>query len=113
MRSQTYLLISIVSAALPSVAVTATASAAPASTCDVDLRVSLRSAAREISSLRADKPGQARVFARDGAEFTAGTARWLAAQLHHAERACARDDGAAAASGLADIDAVLNSRRHP
>jgi hypothetical protein len=111
MRSQPYLLISIVSAAMLSV--TATASAAPASTCDAALRASLRSAAREINSLRPDKPGQARVFARDGSEFTAGTARWLAAELRQAERACARDDGASAASGIADIDALLNSRRHP
>ena len=45
-----------------------------------------------VDMLRPDKPGQARVFASDGSEFTAGQVMWMKGQLRLAERACARGD---------------------
>ena len=44
---------------------------------------------RLVDSLRPDKGGQARVFAADGSEFTAGQALWMRGQLRKVARLCA------------------------
>jgi hypothetical protein len=73
--------------------------------CDAGLTVPLQGALRLVRSMHGDKPGQARVFAADGQEFTAGTARWMSAELEIARRACARGDSATAS---VHVDAVRN-----
>jgi hypothetical protein len=64
---------------------------------------------RIVDSLRPDKGGQARVFAVDGSEFTAGQARWMQGQLHKVEEACVRGDQTRAAQLLAEVQELLRS----
>ena len=77
--------------------------------CDIALTAQYHESARIVESLRPDKGGQARVFAVDGSEFTAGQARWMQGQLHEVEVACARGDRARAAQLLADVQELLRS----
>jgi hypothetical protein len=53
-----------------------------------------RECVRLVDSLRPDKAGQARVFAADGSEFTAGQALWMQGQLRKVARLCASHDPA-------------------
>jgi len=67
---------------------------------------------RLVDSLRPDKAGQARVFAADGSEFTAGQALWMQAQLRKVDRLCASarpEDRAQATQILTDISRLLQS----
>jgi hypothetical protein len=73
--------------------------------CEPAVTAPLQDAARLVGSMRSDKPGQARVFAADGAEYTAGAARWMRSELDIASRACARGDNATA---IRHLDAVRN-----
>ena len=73
--------------------------------CDVGVNAQLQGADRLVESIRSDKPGQARVFAADGSEYTAAAARWMSAELGIANRACARGDSATA---IRRVDAVRN-----
>jgi hypothetical protein len=65
--------------------------------------------ARIVDSLRPDKAGQARVFALDGSEVTAGQARWMQGQLHKVEEACVHGDQLRAAQLLAAVQELLKS----
>jgi hypothetical protein len=76
--------------------------------CEPGLTAPLQGAERLVRSLRFDKPGQARVFAADGKEYTAGAARWMSAELEIAKRACARGDTATA---MLHLDAVRDLLR--
>lgn len=79
-------------------------SPAPASAgCDASFTEQYQAAARVVDSLRPEKGGQARVFAVDGSEFTAGQARWLQADLRKVEEACVRGDQARASQLLAEV----------
>jgi hypothetical protein len=62
-----------------------------------------------VDSLRPDKPGQARVSASDGSEYTAGEASWMRGQLHSASQACAQGDESSAASLLRGVTRLLSS----
>ncbi len=84
-----------------------------ASGCDSETTASLRDASQQLASLREDKPGQMRVFAADGAEFSAGTVRWMRAGLRGAARACARGDANVAAARLTAVAEELRAHRHP
>ena len=64
----------------------------------------LQKSERIVTSLRPDKPGQARVFAIDGSEFTAGQSAWMRGQ-----RACARGEGARAATPLAELQQLIKA----
>lgn len=67
---------------------------------------------RLVDSLRPDKAGQARVFAADGSEFTAGQALWMQAQLRKVDRLCSSDrpeDHEEAAHILTDVLKLLQS----
>ena len=73
-----------------------------------------RDSVRIVDSLRPDKGGQARVFAADGAEFTAGQALWMRGQLRKVQRLCAHGsagDQAEAAKLLAEVQDLLKSHQ--
>jgi hypothetical protein len=77
--------------------------------CDASFTAQYHESVRIVESLRPDKGGQARVFAADGSEFTAGQARWMHGQLHKVEVACVRGDHARAAQLLAEVQELLRS----
>jgi hypothetical protein len=77
--------------------------------CDASFTEQYHDCVRVVDSLRPDKGGQARVFAVDGSEFTAGQARWLQGQLHKVAEACARGDQAQGAQLLAEAQELLKS----
>jgi hypothetical protein len=66
-------------------------------------------AERIVDSLRPDKPGQMRVFAYDGSEYTAGQALWMKGQLRSSLQACTRGADTNAASTLRGVTDLLNS----
>jgi hypothetical protein len=71
-----------------------------------------RDCVRLVDSLRPDKAGQARVFAVDGSEFTAGQAQWMKGQLRKVDRLCARSgpgDQEEAARVLAAVQELIRS----
>jgi hypothetical protein len=51
-----------------------------------------------VDSLRPDRPGQVRVFASDGSEYTVGQALWMKGQLRSVLQACAQADETTAAT---------------
>jgi hypothetical protein len=82
--------------------------------CDSASMRGYRDCLRIVDSLRPDKAGQARVFAIDGSEFTAGQAQWMKGQLRKVERLCASgntSDQAEAAKRLADVEELLKSHQ--
>jgi hypothetical protein len=88
------------------------ATAAYASSCDSSWSQQYRDCVRQVDSLRPDKAGQARVFAADGSEFTAGQALWMQGQLRKVARLCASDsasDHAEAERTLTEIRGLLQS----
>jgi hypothetical protein len=79
--------------------------------CDVTLTAQYTQDVRIVAQLRANEPGQMRVFAADGSEFTAGQARWLQGQLTDIEQACARGDRATAQRRLNAVEQLLNAHK--
>jgi hypothetical protein len=77
--------------------------------CDVTLTGQYKQYAKIVEQLRADKPGQMRVFAADGSEFTAGQARWMQGQLRDVEQACASGDQATAQRRLNAVGRLLKA----
>ncbi len=75
--------------------------------CDPTLGSSLRDAERFVATMRADKPGQARVFASDGTEYSAGLVRWMAAQLRAADKDCLNAKPAEALKRLSAVQDTL------
>jgi hypothetical protein len=63
--------------------------------------------------MRADKPGQARVFSADGSEYSAGAARWLQAELLRAEKNCREGKFVDAGEHVATVRAAIipNAKR--
>ncbi len=51
------------------------------------VQATLRNAAQKVLALRLDKPGQARVFAAGGSEYTAAAVRRMHAELRYADEA--------------------------
>jgi hypothetical protein len=76
---------------------------------DAAFMQSYRECVALVDSLRPDKPGQVRVFAADGSEFTAGQVRWMHAQLSLVNAAHARGDQVQAAQLLAGIHDLLEA----
>jgi hypothetical protein len=90
------------------------AGSAAAATCDATIMEQYRQCARVVDTLRPEKSGQARVFASDGSEYTAGQALWMRGQLRKVEKLCA--DGTAssqaeAATTLAAVQDLLRSHQ--
>jgi hypothetical protein len=95
-------------------ALAAVSSAHAATPCDEAASSQYRDCVRIVDSLRPDKAGQARVFAADGSEFTAGQALWMKGQLRKVARLCASGttgSQAEAASVLAQVGALLKSHQ--
>jgi hypothetical protein len=64
-----------------------------------------------VDLLRPEKGGQARVFAADGSEFTAGQVMWMKGQIKRIEQACARRDQTDAARLLAGVQDLVKSHQ--
>jgi hypothetical protein len=77
--------------------------------CTTTFTEKFAGAERIVDSLRPDKPGQMRVIASDGSEFTAGQALWMKGQLRSALQACAQGDEDSAASSLHGVTDLLNA----
>jgi hypothetical protein len=77
--------------------------------CDAAFIQAFHECVRVVDSLRPDKSGQARVFAADGSEFTAGQAQWMQGQLRLIDRACARGDQTEATRLLSAVQDLLKS----
>jgi hypothetical protein len=81
--------------------------------CD-ETQQEYRDCMRLVASLRPEKPGQMRVFAADGSEFSAGQVQWMKGQLRKFERLCASGspgDAAEAAKVLAAVEDLLKSHQ--
>ena len=86
------------------------ASSTPAhANCSSALSDNFAGAERIVDLLRPDKPGQIRVFASDGSEFTAGQALWMKGQLRSALQACVQYDDASAGSSLHKVIDLVNA----
>lgn len=99
-------LIVVISAA---VALAAASLAYADASCDPAQVEAFQRSERIVASLRPDKPGQARVFAIDGSEFTAGQSAWMRGQLNKSSRACARGDDAEVARLLAGVQQLIKA----
>jgi hypothetical protein len=89
-------------------------SALAAPGCDPALLQQYRECARVVDTLRPEKSGQARVFASDGSEFTAGQALWMQGQLRKVERLCAQGTTASqeeASAALAAVQQLLKEHQ--
>ena len=75
--------------------------------CDDQMRNSLQQCERIVGSLRYDKLTQMRVFASDGAVYTAGQAHIMQVDLRMVAEECAHGDTAAAARDLAEVREIL------
>jgi len=77
--------------------------------CSTAFTDKVAGAERIVDSLRPDKPGQMRVFASDGSEFTAGQALWMKGQLRSVLQACVQGDEISAASSLHGVTDLLHT----
>jgi Ni/Co efflux regulator RcnB len=78
-------------------------------TCSASFNEQLARTERIVDSLKPDKPGQVRVSAFDGSEFTAGEARWMKGQLRSVLEACQGGDETSATSTLQGVTELLHS----
>jgi hypothetical protein len=78
---------------------------------DADFNGHYQESLRLVDSLRAEKPGQIRVFAYDGSEFTAGQAQWMHGQMRLIDKARAQGDQATASRILADVQEMIKSHQ--
>jgi len=79
--------------------------------CETQLTRKWRDYERIVDVLRPEKPGQMRVFAADGSEFTAGQVMRMKGELRRAEHACARGDQADAARLLTEVRDLVEAHR--
>ena len=79
--------------------------------CETELTRKWRDYERIVDVLRPEKPGQMRVFAADGSEFTAGQVMWMKSQLRQVEHACARGDQADAERLLTEVRDLVEAHR--
>ena len=87
----------------------ASAATYASASCDPAFMDSVHECARIVDSLRFDKAAQFRVFATNGAEFTAAQAKWMQAQLKLLDAACARGDRVEAARRLAEVRQLIKA----
>ena len=98
-------------AILPALLAAAASTAAYGAGCDAGFLAALSPCAHVVQSLRADKPGVARVFASDGSQYTGAAALWLKGQLRAIERACGRDEVGEASERLERLRRVIAAQR--
>jgi hypothetical protein len=79
---------------------------------DDTLTASLHECERIVGSLHPDKPGQMRVFASDGSEFTAGQVQWMKGQLRLIAKERADGNVVDASARLAEVRQLLNEHHH-
>jgi hypothetical protein len=79
--------------------------------CGPEFNARYQEPLRLADSLRAEKPGQVRVFAYDGSEFTAGQVQWMHGQTRLIDKACAQGDEATASRVLADVQELLKAHQ--
>jgi hypothetical protein len=80
--------------------------------CSPTLIEQFASAERIVDSLRPDKPGQIRVIASDGSEYTAGEVLWMKGQMRSVLQACEQGHETSAASTLHGVTDLLNAHHH-
>jgi hypothetical protein len=80
--------------------------------CSASVMARLDSVDRIAGSLHPDKPGQMRVFARDGSVYSGGQILWMQGQLRRAARLCARmeaNNQAQAALVIGEIETLVQA----
>ena len=83
--------------------------------CDEVILQQYHDSARIVDTLHVEKNGQARVFAVDGTEVTAGQALWMQGQLRKVAGLCAVDsplNQAKAQESLTSVQELLRSHQH-
>lgn len=81
--------------------------------CDPSFNQQYHDYLRIVDSLRLDKPGQMRVCASEGSEFTGSEALWMRGQLRQVDRACAHGDQVVAARRLRGVQELVTAgQRH-
>lgn len=88
------------------------ASARADGNCDSALSSRLDAFEHLADSIRVDKPGLARVYARDGTEFSAGQALWMKGQLREVSAACTRGDRGDATKRVDAVAQLLQAHTH-
>jgi hypothetical protein len=78
-------------------------------TCSPSFSDQVARTERIVDSVKPDKPGQVRVSAFDGSEYTAGEANWMKGRLRLVLQACARGDETTATSALHEVTELLYS----
>jgi hypothetical protein len=78
-------------------------------TCSPSFSEQLARTERVVDSMKPEKPGQVRVSAFDGSEYTAGETLWMKGQLRSVLQACARGDETSATSALHEVTELLSS----
>jgi len=94
------------------VAITAASAAGADTGCDPLFTRAFHECLRLVDSLQPDKAGRARVYAADGAEFTAAQAEWMRGQLREIATACARGNQAQAARRLGAVQELIRGHVH-
>jgi hypothetical protein len=79
--------------------------------CGPFLTLPLRQVQKVVESLLVTKPGQLRVLAKDGSEYTAGDAQWMQRELRLIDEACLRGGDVEAAWRLEQLQGSLISAR--
>ncbi len=79
--------------------------------CSAPLTEQFTTVQHLVDSLRPDKPGQARVAASDGSEYTAAQSLWMKGRIRFVRRACGRGDEASAAAALGSVSGLLMKHR--
>src|SRR4029077_5407409 len=79
--------------------------------CSPTFTTLFESTQRIVDSIRPDKPGQTRVFASDGSEFTGAEALWMKGQLSSVLQECAQGDEGKADATLRGVNELLRAHR--
>jgi hypothetical protein len=77
--------------------------------CSRMLTDSFVRAERLVDSLRPEKGGQARVFAYDGSEYTAGEALWMKGKLRSVQLDCNHNDETHARPELMEVLSLVRT----
>jgi hypothetical protein len=79
--------------------------------CSPTFTTLFESTQRIVDSIRPDKPGQTRVFASDGSEFSGAEALWMKGQLRSVLQECAQGDEGKADATLRGVNELLRAHR--
>ena len=79
--------------------------------CSKDFNNRFQQSRQFVETLRPEKPGQMRVFAVDGSEFTASQVQWLRGRMRLIDAACVRGDEGRAEQLLSGTRDLLQAHR--